>query len=112
VDGSTGGITDIITSPKWYRVTVTCVNNTNFVWTTPAHRVGIAPFYYCYCDNEVTSDAGADIGNLIVINTSSSDTVINTAKLATGIVSPVYSNAKADKRYTAYHDSLAWPCLY
>lgn len=112
VDATTGGINDIITQPKWYRLTVTCIANNNFVWTTPALRVGIAPFYYCYCDNQVVVDAGADIGNLIVINTSSSDTVINTAKLSTGLLTPIYNNADANRTYTGYHDSVAWPCLF
>jgi len=111
--GILGEINDSINvGSKWYRVTITCTTNTNLKWTSPPHRIDIAPFYYCYCDNNVVLDAGADIGNLIVINTSNSDTIINTAKLTTGLVTPVYNNAKAVNKYTAYHDSVAWPCLY
>ncbi|MBZ0099508.1 MAG: hypothetical protein K8F30_10505, partial [Taibaiella sp.] len=57
VDQSTGGISDSLVNSRWYRATIKCINNSSFVWTTPPHRVDIAPFCYCYCENEVTSDA-------------------------------------------------------
>ncbi len=111
-DTSNGGqIFDSITVDKWYRCIITC-NGDNKTYTTSAHKVAIAPFYYCYCDNKVTNDGGADIGNLKVINMTSGDTVVSTVPLSTGIVSPLYNNKDANKVYSSYHDSLAWPCLY
>lgn len=111
VDTTTGGITDSITAAKYYRLTVKCRNN-SYSWTTPVHKVSIAPFYYCYCETQVRSDAGADVGNLKVINMTSGDTVITTAPLTTGITTPLYNNSEANKVYSTYQDSVAWPCLY
>jgi hypothetical protein len=113
IPGQIGEIRDsFIVGSKWYRLTVTCTSNTNFKWTTPPHKVSIAPFYYCYCDNEVTTDAGADIGNLTIINTGKFDSVYKKGQLVTGSATPVYNNSNANRRYTSYHDSLGWPCLY
>ena len=107
VPGLLGDITDSITAAKYYRLTITCDNDPKLTYTTPVHKVSIAPFYYCYCDNSVTSTGGADIGNLTVINLESFDTVINN-----GNAMPVYSNSKATKMYTPMHDSISWPCFY
>lgn len=101
-----GKITDSITATKWYRCTVTCTNS-NISYMTQPHRVTIAPFYYCYCDNEVVSDAGADIGNVLVVNQTSGDTVLDN-----GVLNPVFNDKDANGKYSAFHDSLAWPCLY
>lgn len=110
--GQYGEISDIINAAKWYRVTITCKANTSLTWTSPPHKVGIAPFYYCYCDEEAAADTGANIGNLTVINSNQLDTILNKAELFTGTGTPVYSNPQATKKYTSYHDSLQWPCLY
>jgi len=112
VDPTTGGIDDIITQTKWYRLTITCIANTNLVWTTPPFKVSPAPFYYCYCDNTVSTDAGPDIGKVAIVKASNDDTVLNKGTLQTGTGKPVYNNIDAKNTYTPYHDSLAWPCLY
>jgi len=106
-----GQISDVITSDKWYRCIIRCTA-TNETFTTPVHKVSIAPFYYCYCDNETTVDNGANIGKVAIINTTNDDTVFNKGTIATGSGFPVYNNAQAARKYTGYHDSLAWPCLY
>lgn len=106
VPGLLGDITDSITSKRYYRLTISCDNN-SFKYTTPVHEINIAPFYYCYCDNSVSSGAGADIGNVRVINLQSFDTVVNN-----GDAMPVYNNKDANKLYTPMHDSISWPCLY
>ncbi|MCB0695818.1 MAG: T9SS type A sorting domain-containing protein, partial [Chitinophagaceae bacterium] len=40
------------------------------------------------------------------------DSIMNKSFLITGTGYPVYNNSQANKTYTPYHDSLAWPCLY
>ncbi|HEY9177065.1 MAG TPA: GEVED domain-containing protein [Flavipsychrobacter sp.] len=112
VANGAGQIKDSIFSAKWYRVTVKCNGNPNLTYTSPPHKVNIAPFYYCYCDNEVTSDAGADIGNLTIIKTGLFDSVYKKGQLVTGSATPVYNNKSSNRKYTSYHDSLGWPCLY
>ncbi|HEY9178938.1 MAG TPA: GEVED domain-containing protein, partial [Flavipsychrobacter sp.] len=112
VPGLYGEIKDSLLVAKWYRLTVKCKANPNLKWTTPPHKVSIAPFYYCYCDNEVTSDAGADIGNLTIIKTGLFDSVYKKGQLVTGSATPVFNNNTANRKYTSYHDSLGWPCLY
>jgi len=112
VPGLYGEISDSITAAKWYRCTITCDSNKSLTWTTPPHKVSIAPFYYCYCETSTTVDGGADIGKVAIINTSNDDTVLNKAILPTGTGFPVYNNPRADKRYTPYHDSVPTPCLY
>lgn len=107
VDPNSGGIKDKITAERYYRVTITCNSNSAFTYTTPAHKVSIAPFYYCYCDNMVEIAKGKDIGNVKVINTQSGDTVLNY-----GNAVPLYSNTDAGNVYSPNHDSVAWPCLY
>lgn len=107
-----GAITDSITQPKWYRVTIKC-NTGNYKYTTAPHKVNIAPFYYCYCENSATTDGGGNIGNLTIINQKKDDTTYKKELLVTGTGLPVYNNATmANRRYTSYHDSLAWPCFY
>lgn len=101
-----GQITDAITDTRWYRCIVTCTA-TNKKFTTPVHKVDIAPFYYCYCTNLVREPDGADIGNVKLINLQSFDTVVNN-----GNGTPVYNNADANRVYTSMHDSISWPCLY
>ncbi|MCB9045252.1 MAG: T9SS type A sorting domain-containing protein [Chitinophagales bacterium] len=110
--GLYGEIYDSITQAKWYRVTITCDSNKGLTYTSPGHKVSIAPFYYCYCDNSVTSDLGADIGKVAIINVTNDDSIMNKSFLITGTGYPVYNNSQANKTYTPYHDSLAWPCLY
>ncbi|HEY9177919.1 MAG TPA: T9SS type A sorting domain-containing protein [Flavipsychrobacter sp.] len=110
--GLYGDIKDSITADKWYRVTIKCKANQNLKWTSPPHKVEIAPFYYCYCDNKVTVDAGADIGNLTIIKTGLFDSVYKKSLLVTGTGIPTYNNSSAGRSYTSYHDSLGWPCLY
>lgn len=110
--GLYGEITDRITAAKWYRLTVTCKANPNLTWTTPPHKVSIAPFYYCYCEQEPIEDTGANLGNLTIINSNQLDTILAKGELATGTGLPVYGNFNAKETYTGYHDSLQWPCLY
>lgn len=107
-----GQITDNIVAPKWYRLTVTCQSNTNLSYTTPPYKVDIAPFYYCYCQQEPAADTGANLGNLTVINSNQLDTILAKDELFTGTGTPVYGNNNAEETYTPYHDSLQWPCLY
>ncbi|MCB0695819.1 MAG: T9SS type A sorting domain-containing protein [Chitinophagaceae bacterium] len=106
-----GAITDMITANKWYRCIVKCTSK-NETYITPAHKVSIAPFYYCYCDNMTSVDGGANVGKVAIINTTNDDSVMTKSVLSTGTGVPVYNNAQANKLYTGYHDSLAWPCLY
>lgn len=110
--GVLGDINDSVTTTKWYRLTVTCINNQSLTWTTPPLRVDIAPFYYCYCINSVKSAEGNDLGNITISGATKLDTVYDKAKLVTGTGLPEYGNNQANRKYTPYHDSLGWPCLY
>ncbi len=101
-----GEIADAINRETWYRCILTCSANSQ-TFTTPVHKIKIAPFYYCYCKNAVTNTAGADIGNVTLINLQSYDTVINN-----GNGMPLYNNSAANRSYTSMHDSIPWPCLY
>lgn len=106
-----GQITDIITDEKWYRCNITCAA-TGKSFLTPPHKVNISPFYYCYCDINIGTDNGADIGNVTIINSNQLDTIFDKTKLVSGSGVPVFDNGQSAKSYTSYHDSLGWPCLY
>lgn len=100
-----GAITDSITATKWYRCLVTC-NSSGQSYQTPAFKVDVAPFYYCYCLTENTTDKGIDIGNMTLVNTQSGDTVYNV-----GSVTKLTSNDAANRTYTDYMYE-APQCLY
>lgn len=106
-----GQILESINKETWYRCNIVCIA-TSESYTTPIHKVTLFPFYYCYCDNEVDDDGGADIGNLTIINSNRLDTIFDKSQLVTGTGQPVYNNKDAIRTYTGYHDSLAWLCLY
>lgn len=91
-----GDINDVITAPRWYHCKITCTNSGQS-FTTPDYRVGIAPFYYCYCDVAPTTNTGLDIGNVKVINTNKGDTVLNN-----GNATPALSNSSANKTYSNF----------
>ncbi|RYD53987.1 MAG: hypothetical protein EOP56_19705, partial [Sphingobacteriales bacterium] len=84
-----GDITDMLTTaPAYYRCIVKC-NNSNLTYTTPAHFINIAPFYYCYCDNQGTFPATVtnkvNIGN-VKINTVPADAVRLANQTLTGSI--------------------------
>lgn len=107
-----GAITDSITATKWYRLKIACNANANHVFVTPPFKVDVAPFYYCYCINSVKISEGNDLGNLTIMRAQRLDTVYNKALLTSGTGAPEYDNKSANRKYTSYHDSLGWPCLY
>ena len=107
-----GAITDSITATKWYRLKIACNANANHVFITPPFKVDVAPFYYCYCINSVKISEGNDLGNLTIMRAQRLDTVYNKALLTSGTGAPEYDNKSANRKYTSYHDSLGWPCLY
>ncbi len=107
--GLYGDIKDAIyTQPKWYRCKITCNANTTLVYTTPAKRVDIAPFYFCYCKNAAKEENnGADVGNFKVISAPQSDTLLDNGSYVTQL-----SNNQAVRKYTAFMDSVAPVVLY
>ena len=111
VPDQSGSIIDSTTKDKWYRCIITCAANSQ-VYTTPIKKVTIQPFYYCYCTNSVSDGEGMDLGNLSIMEGTKLDTVYAKDRLITGTGLPEYNNSAANKKYTSYHDSLAWPCLY
>lgn len=100
-----GEINDVITAPRWYRCKITCTNS-GLSYMTPVYRIGIAPFYYCYCDVAPTSNLGLDIGNIKVINTGKGDTVLNN-----GNATPALSNSSANKTYSNFQYSPNKPVV-
>lgn len=102
----TDEITDSITAARWYRCIITCTNS-NQTFTTPAWKVSIAPFYYCYCVNFMGSDAGIDIGNVTMISDQSGDTLLNV-----GDPDPATNNKSAVNTYTEYNYTAPHPCIY
>lgn len=48
IGATTAILSDSITAPRWYRCIIKC-DNSGLTFTTPAKKVGISPFYYCYC---------------------------------------------------------------
>ncbi|WP_276132734.1 T9SS type A sorting domain-containing protein [Polluticoccus soli] len=97
----TGDITDVISSPKWYRATVTCIASGQSFTTAPKH-VTIAPFYFCYCEgSKATTASGLDIGNVKVITDPGNQTILNN-----GSGTPFLSNANANKTYTDFRSAL------
>ncbi|WP_276132735.1 GEVED domain-containing protein [Polluticoccus soli] len=98
---STGDISDVINTPKWYRCTVTCIASGQS-YTTAPKLVTIAPFYYCYCGGSTaTTASGNDIGNMSVITYPSNQTILNN-----GSAIPMLSNASANKMYTDFRISI------
>lgn len=105
--GATSGVlNDTITAPRWYRCTITCANS-GISYTTPAWKVGISPFYYCYCETYMTSDAGIDIGNVTLISNQSGDTLIDY-----GNPLPATNNPDAKNTYTEQSYNVSPPCIY
>lgn len=100
-----GAITDSITATKWYRCLVTC-NSSGQSYQTPAFKVEVAPFYYCYCLTQNATGKGIDIGNMTLVNTQSGDTVYNV-----GSVSKLTNNDAANRTYTDYMNETP-QCLY
>lgn len=102
---NTAAITDSIIDTKFYRCKITCTNS-NVSYTTPAWRVNIAGFYYCYCLSNTTSpvNSGLDIGNVTVINKSNGIPLMNQ-----GNPLPALNNSTAGKVYTDYTDSVSPP---
>lgn len=103
---TTETLTDSITSATWYRCVITCTNS-NQTFTTQAWKVGIAPFYYCYCLNKMSSTAGIDIGNVTIVSNQSGDTLIDN-----GNPSPATNNKDAINAYTEYNYTVSPPCVY
>ncbi len=101
VGAYSAAIQDAITATRWYRCTVNCLN-TSFTYTTPAYRVDIAPFYYCYCDNGAATTAGLDIGNVKVIRVNKTNAAIRDTILNNGNSSPSLNNTTANRAYTTF----------
>ncbi len=99
-------MTDSIMTATWYRCIITCTNS-NQTFTTPAWKVSIAPFYYCYCLNKMDSDVGIDIGNVTMTSNQSGDTLIDN-----GDPSPATNNKTAVNSYTEYNYKVSPPCIY
>ncbi|MEZ5017927.1 MAG: T9SS type A sorting domain-containing protein [Flavipsychrobacter sp.] len=91
-----GKIIDSITAPRWYRCTVTCLSS-NQTYQTPVYRVGVSPFYFCYCLSQAKTTKGIDIGNVTVISSQSGDILMNN-----GNPLPSVANSAASKAYTEY----------
>ncbi len=95
---------DSITAPRWYRCKITCIN-TGESYMTPAKKVEIAPFYYCYCDNGAAISTGLDVGNVKMIAQSiykpKSDTLLDN-----GNASPPTSNVQAKNTYSTFQYSI------
>lgn len=104
--GLYGDINDAITQDRWYRCTITCIA-TGLSYTTPAWKVGISPFYYCYCVTAATASAGLDIGNVTVTNMNSNKVVLNN-----GIATPYLSNTQASKSYTSFQYTVPAAVMY
>ena len=107
----TKAITDVISSPKWYRCIVTCTNSSQS-FTTPAHYVTIAPFYYCYCDGSkaTSTAAGIDVGNVTVKSLSNNSTLMTNGGAVPFLGNASSVNGYTDFRYSVppipmYHDS-------
>jgi len=97
VGAYSAAITDNITATRWYRCTITCINNTSLTYTTAPFKVDIAPFYYCYCDNGTATTTGLDIGNIKIIRNRTNDTLLNN-----GNSSPSLNNTSANRSYTNF----------
>ncbi|MBS1778303.1 MAG: T9SS type A sorting domain-containing protein [Bacteroidetes bacterium] len=104
--GSYGDITDVITAARMYRCIITCTA-TGLSYTTPAKKVDIAPFYYCYCDNANSTAAGLDIGN-VTMNRLPEDVAI----LNNGIATPPLNNNTASKTYSTFQYTVAPVPIY
>ncbi len=102
---NTDAIVDSITSPRWYRCIITC-DNSGLSFTTPPHRVGIAPFYYCYCVSFAKNTKGLDIGNVTVISAQSGDTLLNNGNATPAVNNNTADNAYTEYNYTAPHFSI------
>jgi hypothetical protein len=106
--GTSGSITDAITTPKYYRAIVTCAGSGQ-VYTTASKLIDTAKFYLCYCDGSVaTSPAGVtDIGNVRIISYPTGDTILNN-----GAQLPLFSNSGANKSYSDFRRELTPVPLY
>lgn len=104
--GLYGDITDAITASRMYRCIITCTA-TGLSYTTPAKKVDIAPFYYCYCDNANSTGAGLDIGN-VTMNRLPEDVAI----LNNGIATPPLNNTTASKTYSTFQYTVAPVPIY
>ncbi|MCD6064206.1 MAG: hypothetical protein K0R82_2117, partial [Flavipsychrobacter sp.] len=104
---TSGNITDVISAPKWYRVTVTCLASGQS-YTTAPKQVNIAPFYYCYCEgSKATSGAGLDIGNVSVLTAPANQVLLNN-----GNANPFLNNANATQAYTDFRKTLPAVPMY
>ncbi len=95
---------DSITATRWYRCKITCIA-TGLSYMTPAKKVEVAPFYYCYCDNGAAISTGLDVGNVKMIAQSiykpKSDTLLDN-----GNASPPTSNVQAKNTYSTFQYSI------
>ncbi len=102
--GQLADFRDSITATRWYRCKITCIA-TGLSYTTPAKKVEIAPFYYCYCDNGAAISTGLDVGNVKMIAQSiykpKSDTLLDN-----GNASPPTSNVQAKNTYSTFQYSI------
>lgn len=100
--GLYGDFKDYITEPKWYRCKITCLATPSLTYTTPAWKVNINPFYYCYCKNKSSVTSGLDIGNYTVSKASNGIQLLNN-----GNPIPALSNQSANRDYTDYMDTIS-----
>jgi hypothetical protein len=113
--GLYGEITDAITDPKYYRCKIICNATPALNYTTPAKMVGIAPFYYCYCNNRATATTGLDVGNAkadYVPSVPGATIPGSTQPLNNGTGTPQTSNNTASKVYSAFMDVIDPVILY
>lgn len=106
VGATTATMSDAITVESWYRCQITCTN-TSDVFTTQVHKVSIAPFYYCYCDNAVRTATGPDVGNVTVTSDQSGKDI-----LKNGNPIPLYNNTEANKVYSEFYYTVAPMVVY
>ena len=105
-----GSINDAIVVPTWYRCNIVCIASGQ-AFTTPAHKVDIAPFYYCYCDGSfATTAAGVDVGNMSVTALPSNEILLNNGNASPALNNTNSNKSYSDFRYTVppvpmYHDS-------
>ncbi len=107
VDPKSAVLTDSITSTRWYRLTVSCINN-SFSYTTKAHKVDVAAFYYCYCNtSKGTVEKGLDVGNVKMTSQ-----VTGNIKLDNGIGTPLLLNDSSIKSYSDFQRKVPPVVLY
>lgn len=110
IGATTNSISDVITTPMWYRCNITCTNS-GLSYTTQPWKINIADFMFCYCDNGAATATGLDIGNVTLIEQSiykaKSDTILNN-----GVASPPSGNATANKTYSTFQHTLPPIVMY